>query len=153
MSVEFTAVTTARLSANWRKALLIGFAATLVIVWVSALPSGYWFGGGIGTLLMSAGFGPLIFLSVTIHVNQAGIRATLFPIFRVSLPRDRITDVQILEASGGLQEGMGLRSMGDRTWGLVVGGPAIHVQTVSGKSWVLSTPDPARIVATFEKST
>ena len=130
--------------------MLVVLALVLVMIWASVAPAGFWLGGWLVSLFVAVVCLPIAFLTTTVRISQSGIQATLFPFFRMSVRRESIATVRALEVTGDSLEGMGLRYLGNRTWGLIVGGPAIRVETVSGRTWIFSTPAPGELVAAFE---
>jgi len=139
--------TRATLSAGWRKGLLWGFVATVALTWASAAPSGYWVGAIVVTALLALVFLPVALLRVDVRAGRDGIQATCFPLVRLRFSPADIAGVRPVDGRGGVHDGMGLRHLGNRTWGLLVGGSAVEVELRNGRRWVLSTPHPEEVAA------
>ncbi|SDW76310.1 hypothetical protein SAMN04487912_104360 [Arthrobacter sp. cf158] len=119
-------------------ASVMGLACVFVIV--TAIPS--------GVLLVSAGLVAVIALltvsvlriTVTIEATDQNLTVRCRPFYSKTIPLQDIVDAAPAPSSSMI-EGFGVRYLGQRTWGLLVGGPAIVLETPS-RTWLISTPDP-----------
>ncbi|WP_026546964.1 hypothetical protein [Paenarthrobacter nicotinovorans] len=119
-------------------ATVVGLLCVFIIV--TAIPS--------GVLLISAGLVVLIALltvsvlriRVTIEATEQNLVFRCRPFYSKTIPLEDIIDASPAPSSS-LTEGFGVRYLGQRTWGLLVGGPAMVVETPT-RTWLISTPDP-----------
>ncbi|MCC2307200.1 hypothetical protein [Cellulomonas chengniuliangii] len=148
-----TVRTTARLSNAWRTGLQWLFTGTLAMVWLPAALTQTWIEGGAVTAFLALVFLPIARMRVDVQAGRDGIRARWAPWVRLRLAAEDIADVRPVDPRGGIQDGMGLRRLGERSWGLLVGGPAVQVELRDGRRWVLSTPLPDDIVAAVTAAT
>lgn len=137
----------ARLKKNWRNGLLWGFTGAVLLTWLSAAPSGFWVGALIVTAFLALVFLPVAFMRVDLLAEGHHLRAALVPLFHISVPLDRVVTAHGINGKGGFADGLGIRRLGHRSWGLLVGGPAISLELTNGRIWVISTPNPERITS------
>ncbi len=139
--------TRAVLSGSRRRGLLWTLAGIVALVWLSAAPAGFWSGAVVVTVGVAVLILPVALMRVDVRAGQDGIRATWGPLVRLRFAASEIAAVRPVDERGGFCDGLGLRHLGDRTWGLLVGGSAVQVDLRSGRSWVLSTPLPREVAA------
>lgn len=104
-------------------------------------------------LLIGAGIAVLVLLltwrvltiKVTTEASQQNIVVRCHPFYSKSIPMQHIVDASPAPSSS-LTEGYGIRYLGQGTWGLLVGGPAINIETTN-RTWIISTPDPESTAA------
>ena len=119
-------------------ATVVGLLCVFIIV--TAIPS--------GVLLICAGLVAIIALltvsvlriRVTIEATEQNLTVRCQPFYANTIPLEDIIDASPAPSSS-LTEGFGVRYLGQRTWGLLVGGPAMVVETPT-RTWLISTPDP-----------
>ncbi|MCT9871964.1 hypothetical protein [Paenarthrobacter aurescens] len=119
-------------------ATVVGLLCVFIIV--TAIPS--------GVLLLSTGLVAVIALltvsvlriSVTIEATDQNLVVGCRPFYSKTIPLEDIVDASPAPSSS-MTEGFGVRYLGRRTWGLLVGGPAIVLESPQ-RTWLISTPDP-----------
>jgi|GEM_PF-2022976 len=133
-------ISSARIGRQSQKiiASVVGLACVFIIV--TAIPS--------GLLLINIALAAAIMLlaasvlrmAVSIESTDHALVLRCSPFYSRTVPLEDITDVSPAPPSS-LTEGFGIRYLGQRTWGLLVGGPAITMQTPT-RTWIVSTPEP-----------
>ncbi|MET4539530.1 hypothetical protein ABIE37_001302 [Arthrobacter bambusae] len=124
-------------------ATVVGLLCVFIIV--TAIPS--------GVLLLSAGLVAVIALltvsvlriRVTVEATGQNLVVRCRPFYSKTIPLEDIVDASSAPSSS-MTEGFGVRYLGRRTWGLLVGGPAIVLETPQ-RTWLISTPDPETTAA------
>ncbi|MFJ6456208.1 hypothetical protein [Paenarthrobacter sp. NPDC091669] len=124
-------------------ATVVGLLCVFIIV--TAIPS--------GVLLLSAGLVAVIALltvsvlriRVTVEATGQNLVVRCRPFYSKTIPLEDIVDASPAPSSS-MTEGFGVRYLGRRTWGLLVGGPAIVLETPQ-RTWLISTPDPETTAA------
>jgi len=144
-------VSAATLPPRYRRGLLWVLVGAVAFTWASAAPSGYWWGAGVVSAFLVAVILPVARMRVEIRSAGDAVALVVIPIARRRLSLDLIVDVSVVEAGGGLGDGLGLRRLGKRTWGALVGGPAVRLRLRSGTSWVVSAPDARGVVRWFAR--
>ncbi|VXC56084.1 conserved hypothetical protein [Arthrobacter sp. 9V] len=140
-------ISEARISRGSQKVIasVVGLLCFFIIA--TAIPS--------GVLVMSAALVAVIALltvwvlriSVTIEATGQNLTVRCRPFYSKTIPLQDIIDASPA-ASSSMIEGFGVRYLGQRTWGLLVGGPAIVLETPR-RTWLISTPDPEYTAASI----
>jgi hypothetical protein len=120
-------------------ASVVGVACLFIVA--TAIPS--------GVLLITMALAVTMFvltalvlrMTVTIELLANNMVVRCRPFYAKTIPLADIVDASPAQSSS-MTEGFGIRYLGQRTWGLLVGGPAIAVET-SNRTWIISTPEPA----------
>ncbi|MFW0772926.1 hypothetical protein ACLRGI_07125 [Paenarthrobacter nitroguajacolicus] len=126
-------------------ASVVGLACFSVIA--MAIPS--------GVLLISTGLVAVIALltvavlriTVTVEATDQTLVVGCRPFYSRTIPLEDIVDASPAPPSS-LTEGFGVRYLGQRTWGLLVGGPAIVLETPR-RTRLISTPNPESTAASI----
>ncbi|MFF1827922.1 hypothetical protein [Paenarthrobacter sp. NPDC058040] len=84
------------------------------------------------------------YMSVTVKVDHENVVITFCNVFKQALPRRGIATVTTDKTA--VPSGYGLRYLGPRTWGYVVGGPEITIEMTNGKTIIASTTDPEALI-------
>jgi hypothetical protein len=90
-------------------------------------------------------------MRVTVETANSALLVRCRPFYSKAIPLEDIVDVSPAPSSS-VTEGFGIRYLGRRTWGLLVGGPAITIETPT-RTWVLSTPEPEATTAAIRALT
>ncbi|MNI82143.1 hypothetical protein D3C73_1388240 [compost metagenome] len=121
----------------------MGVACFFIIA--TAIPS--------GVLLISLALAVLMLLltalvlrmTVSIESTERTLVVRCRPFYSRTVPLKDIVDASPAPSSS-LPEGFGIRYLGRKTWGLLVGGPAIVIETPN-RTWIISTPNPESTAA------
>lgn len=124
--------------------------ASLLVVVVSAhagdiLLTGFVIAAGIFALTWI-----LVGLSVSIAVAEDNIVVRCTAFYSTMIP---ISDVLAVGTARdtALSDGYGIRILGKNTRGLLVGGPAVFLETTN-RRWNISTPDPDRGASAIQRA-
>ncbi|UKA63763.1 hypothetical protein [Arthrobacter sp. FW306-04-A] len=121
-------------------------ASTIVIV-ISAQAGGILLPG----LLIAAGIVALTWLivrmTVSIAVTEEKIVLRCAPFYSTTIPLSDLSAVT-RASDTSLSEGYGIRVLGKNTRGVLVGGPAVVLETASHR-WIISAADPEDVVSTI----
>ncbi|WP_309138327.1 hypothetical protein [Paenarthrobacter sp. CM16] len=140
MNRTSTMISEAGISRRSQKVIATVVGLLCVFIIVTAIPS--------GVLLISAGMVAVIALltvsvlriRVTIEATEQNLTVRCQPFYAKTIPLEDIVDASPAPSSS-MTEGFGVRYLGQRTWGLLVGGPAMVMETPT-RTWLISTPDP-----------
>ncbi|MCX2748992.1 hypothetical protein OOZ51_14380 [Arthrobacter sp. MI7-26] len=125
-------------------------ASTIVIV-ISAQVGGILLPG----LLIAAGIAALAWLilrmTVSVAVTEENIVLRCKPFYSTAIP---LSDLSVVTRAPdtSLSEGYGLRILSKNTRGLLVGGPAVALETAS-RRWIISAADPEGAVVRIRVQT
>jgi len=133
-------ISEARIGRNSRKVIagVVGGACLFIIA--TAIPSGVLLittALAMALLLLTA-----VVLRMTVSIEAAAENLVLRcrPFYAKHIPLADIVDASPAPASS-MTEGFGVRYLGRRTWGLLVGGPAVTIE-LPNRIWIVSTPEP-----------
>ncbi|MET3904361.1 hypothetical protein [Paenarthrobacter sp. 4246] len=145
MNGTSTLISEARISRGSQKVIasVVGLLCFFIIA--TAIPS--------GVLLISGGLVAVIALltvsvlriRVTVEATEQILTVRCRPFYSKTIPLEDIVEASPSPPSS-MTEGFGVRYLGSRTWGLLVGGPAIVLETPK-RTWLISTPDPETTAA------
>jgi len=135
-----TLISTAGISRASQQAVATIVAVAALFIIAVAIPS--------NLLLINAGLAGVILLltivvlrmTVSIESTSNALLVRCHPFYSRTIALADLVDVSPAPSSS-LTEGFGVRYLGRRTWGLLVGGPAVTVETRS-RTWIISTRDP-----------
>jgi hypothetical protein len=138
-------ISEARISRGSQKVIssVVGVACFFIIA--TAIPS--------GVLLISLALAVLMLLltalvlrmTVSIESTERTLVVRCRPFYSRTVPLKDIVDASPAPSSS-LTEGFGICYLGRKTWGLLVGGPAIVIETPN-RTWIISTPNPESTAA------
>ncbi|MGF6834149.1 hypothetical protein QF015_002331 [Paenarthrobacter sp. TE4293] len=145
MSGTSTLISEARISRGSQKVIASAVGLLCFFIIATAIPS--------GVLLISGGLVAVIAvltvavlrISVTIEATEQSLTVRCRPFYSKTIPLEDVVDASPAPSSS-MTEGFGVRYLGRRTWGLLVGGPAIVLETPQ-RTWLISTPDPESTAA------
>ncbi|WP_242703401.1 hypothetical protein [Arthrobacter sp. D5-1] len=145
MNGTSTLISEARISRGSQKVIASVVGMLCIFIVVTSIPS--------GVLLISAGLVAVIALltvsvlriRVTVEATEQSLTVRCRPFYSRAIPLKDVVDASPAPSSS-MTEGFGVRYLGQRTWGLLVGGPAIVLET-PGRTWLISTPDPESTAA------
>ena len=136
----FRVISEAKIGRESQKVIasVVGVACFFIIA--TAVPSGVLLitiALAVAILLITA---LVLRLTVTIEATDQNLVLRCRPFYSRVIPWDDIVDASP-SPSSSLTEGFGIRYLGQKTWGILVGGPAITIETTN-RTWMISTPDP-----------
>lgn len=143
-------VSEAKLSTQTKRLIWGIVGASCVVVLISAVAGNI----PVPGLLIVAGVVGLTYLimsmTVTIDIETDSLVIRCKPFYAATLSFSSV--VLAREApSTSATEGFGLRALGDNTKGVLVGGPAVLVETTSRK-WVVSAQNPGAVASRINES-
>lgn len=140
-----TIISEARIGPDSQKVIagVVGVACFFIIA--TAIPSGVLvitIALAVTMLLLTA---LVLRMTVGIEASAQNLVLRCRPFYAKTIPLADIVDASPA-ASSSMTEGFGIRYLGQKTWGLLVGGPAITVETPN-RTWIISTPEPEATAA------
>jgi len=143
-------VSEAKLSGKTKRLIWGIVGASCVVVLVSAVAGNIPLPG----LAIVAGMVALTYLvmsmTVTIDVETDRLVIRCKPFYAATLSFSSVLTAR--EApSTSVSEGFGIRALGNNTKGVLVGGPAVLLETTARK-WVVSVPNPGSVASRINES-
>lgn len=135
-----TVISEARIGRDAQKVIagVVGVACFFIIA--TSIPSGALLITTALAVLMALLTALVLRMRVSIEASAENLVVRCRPFYAKSIPLADVVDASPAPSSS-MTEGFGIRYLGQGTWGLLVGGPAITVETPN-RTWIISTPEP-----------
>ncbi|WP_311213592.1 MULTISPECIES: hypothetical protein [unclassified Arthrobacter] len=133
-------ISEARISRGSQKVIasVVGLLCFFIIA--TAIPSGVLLISAVLVAVIALLTVSVLRISVTIEATGQNLVVRCRPFYSRTITLEDIIDASPAPSSS-MTEGFGVRYLGQRTWGLLVGGPTIVLETPQ-RTWLISTPDP-----------
>ena len=138
-------ISEARLAAR-PKGLIWGIvAASVIVIVISAQAGGILLPGLLAALGVVALTWLIVRMNVSIAVTEESIVVRCEPFYTTEIPVSEVSAITTGPVTS-ISEGYGIRVLGKNSRGVLVGGPAVALETAN-RRWVISAAHPEEVVS------